>query len=682
MKSRFLSMVSHELRTPISLIVGLSQMLIHDRAVDDPAAQEQSRRDLERIHSSAMHLDGLIRDVLDLARSEAGRLSLACESLDLAEVLRPVVTVGEQMAQEAGLGWRAEIPGDLPQVWGDRTRLRQVALNLVSNAVKFTAKGEVALKVEVGWAADGKSHMADLRSPIADRVWRLADRTIPQAPSPESQTEPHASRFTHYAPDSQPPPCVSRFTHDAPVIVVSVTDTGLGIPPAEKATIFREFHQGEHTSARGYGGMGLGLAICRRLVELHGGSVWVSSSGEEGAGSTFTLTLPAIEYEDEAGLRPPPRERTILVLSGPAGGGEMGEHLVRQGFDVTTEEYGSGESARWLARIQAAPPGAVVLDAGLAAEEGWEALRLLKQNPATAGLPVLFYALDQDGGSALELDYLAKPVGTRDLARALARHGLEPGGEEERTVLVVDDEPGVLDVHARVVRAQLPRCRVLEACDGCQALDTLRREQVDLVLLDLMMPGVDGFSVLEEMREDQATRDVPVIVLTAQLLTERDMERLNRGVAAVLGKGLFSIEETLRHVERALARQKGLNSETQQVVRRAMACVHEHYREPLSRDGIAAHVGVSKRHLTRCFDEELGLSPIAYLNRYRVKRARELLEKGNRTITEIALDVGFSSNSYFARVFRREMGVSPGVYREQSREQEAGNLPQVRPADH
>lgn len=178
-----------------------------------------------------------------------------------------------------------------------------------------------------------------------------------------------------------------------------------------------------------------------------------------------------------------------------------------------------------------------------------------------------------------------------------------------------------------------------------------------------MMPELDGFGVLESMREEETSRNIPVIVLTGQVLTEEDMARLNRSVASVLGKGLFSVEETLRQIEATLAHRSRLNVETQQVVRRGMAYVHTHYAEQVRLNEIAAYVGLSEQHLIRSFRKEIGITPIEYLKRYRIKQAKTLLEEGNESITKIALEVGFSDSGYFARVFRRETGMSPSAYR-------------------
>jgi YesN/AraC family two-component response regulator len=191
----------------------------------------------------------------------------------------------------------------------------------------------------------------------------------------------------------------------------------------------------------------------------------------------------------------------------------------------------------------------------------------------------------------------------------------------------------------------------------------LQRERVDLVLLDLMMPELDGFGVLEAMRERDVTREIPVIVLTGQTLTEKEMARLNQGVAMALSKGLFSLEETLARVDATLERNRQLSSEAQRLVRRAMAFIHEHYAGHISRTTLARHVALSEDYLTSCFRKELGVTPIAYINRYRVYQAKQLLADPRKSITEIALEVGFSDSGYFSRVFRREVGLSPEAYR-------------------
>jgi len=613
LKSRFLSMVSHELRTPLNLITGLSNILLDEAGKGEQrwaGSHNSLQEDLKRIFISAQHLDGLIRDVLDLASSDVGQLKLVCEPLDMTDVLGAVAVIGEQLAHDKGLAWRFEIAKNLPRVWGDRTRLRQVTLNLVSNAIKFTTRGGISL---TAFVERGR-------------------------------------------------------------VMVSVNDTGLGIPVHEQTVIFDEFRQSERTTARGYGGLGLGLAICRKLVEMHGGEIGVCSSGKEEQGSMFFFSLPVIAQQmDLAGTDHPSEkiiplsdaQRVLLLVKDANGGDLLQKDLVRRGYEA--ELCLIDEETDWLASLLLAAPDVVVLDLGLTSERGWEILKIMKENPSTKHIPVLFYTIagDADSGSLLEIDYLTKPVGTAALAEMLTSKGFfgqESTRQTVRTILVVDDEPGILELHTRIVQAQLPGCRVLQARDGRQALQIIHQERPALVLLDLMMPELDGFAVLEEMRQTDLTRNIPVVVITGQVLTEEDMSRLNSGVASVLGKGMFSVEETLIHLANALAHKRKPGSETQRVALKAMAYIHNYYAESISRSDVAAHVGLSERHLTRCFHQEVGMTPITYLNRYRVKQAKALLDAGRKGITEIAVEVGFSSSSYFTRVFRDEVGVSPRAY--------------------
>jgi YesN/AraC family two-component response regulator len=292
---------------------------------------------------------------------------------------------------------------------------------------------------------------------------------------------------------------------------------------------------------------------------------------------------------------------------------------------------------------------------------------VLKENPATKDLPVMFYHVEDDSrvASLLDLDYLTKPVGPTALGELLASKGFmapERARDESRPILIVDDDPGMLEMHARIVADQLPGRSVLLARDGHQALQLIYQENPALVLLDLMMPEMDGFEVLEKMRATERSRTIPVVVITGQVLNQEDMARLNTGVVSVLKKGMFRVDEIMEHLAGALANRRAAGSESQRIVLKAMAFIHTHYPEPISRRDIADFVGMSERHLTRCFHQETGITPITYLNRYRVRQARTLLDAGERGITEIALEVGFSSHSYFSRVFREQVGLSPRAY--------------------
>jgi YesN/AraC family two-component response regulator len=229
----------------------------------------------------------------------------------------------------------------------------------------------------------------------------------------------------------------------------------------------------------------------------------------------------------------------------------------------------------------------------------------------------------------------------------------------------VDDDPGILDLHSRLVK-QIG-CQALTARNGRQALEMIGQTRPDLILLDLMMPEMDGFAVIEALQARESTRNIPVIVLTARLLSEADLERCNRGVSAILSKGVFTTTETLNHIESALTRQHTLGKATQQIVRQAMACIHTRYTESLSREDIASHIGISADYLTDCFRQELGITPMIYLRRYRIRQARQLLETTDASIMQVALEVGFSESAHFTRTFQREVGVTPRAYRMEKR---------------
>ncbi|MFN3332349.1 MAG: helix-turn-helix domain-containing protein, partial [Caldilinea sp.] len=330
-------------------------------------------------------------------------------------------------------------------------------------------------------------------------------------------------------------------------------------------------------------------------------------------------------------------------------------------------EFAITESATWSVELLSSRYAAVVLNVAQDAVEGWQAINLLRANPTTRNIPALFYAAGDQSGALLELNYLTKPIDLADLTRALDQYTLTADAADAvRTVLVVDDDPHTLDLHARIIQTQAPAYRILRARSGVEALEVLGPHQVDLVLLDLMMPELDGFGVLRAMREERRTRDIPVIVITGQTLTEAEMARLNQGVATVISKGMFTPDETLARLDAALERRRRLSDQAQVLVRKAMAYIHRQYVNPVTREDLANYVGMNDDYLTYCFRQELGMTPIDYLNRYRVLQAQRLLLETDKSITTIALEVGFSSNSYFSRVFRRQVGQSPDEYRRRS----------------
>lgn len=602
LKSRFLSMVSHELRAPLNLITGLCDLILKN---DQGGNGESSRDDLERIYISAQHLDSLIQDVLDLTLSDLGRLKLHCEALDLKEVLDAAWRISFTLIKNKGLRGRYEVAEDLPLVWADRVRLRQVVLNLLNNAIKFTDHGEIALTAGL---------------------------------------------------------------NDQGRVVISVKDTGLGIPISEQGIIFQEFRQSERTSARGYGGLGLGLAICKRLVELHGGDISVYSSGQKGQGATFTFTLLPIDNQPVISSIPFEIEedlRVSLLVSDPKRSAVLQSYLTRHGHKVglliCSDEH------EILSSLLAFKPDVLIMDLETTAERGWEVLKAVRDHPNTQDVPVMFYTESEDGQriSILEMDYLTKPVKNAALAKALLNHHVADHRsplEKAPVILVVDDDAGTVDLHTRMIQSLFPTARIHQAYNGYQALNLMQMEAPTLVLLDLLMPEMDGFAVLREMRAHKKTQDIPVIVITSQTLNQHDIDCLNQGVVSVLAKNIFSREETLQHISTFIQKGHKRSTDQQQAVLKAMAFIHHNYKEPITRGDIASSVGLSERHLDRCFQHGIGISPITYLNRYRVYQARNLLDTKKIGITAVAMEVGFSSSGYFARVFRDVMGISPRDY--------------------
>lgn len=603
LKSRFLSFVSHELQTPLSLIVGLSEMILQTPS----ALPDSTRHDIGQIYTGAQHLARLIGDVLDLASSEAGQLRILREPLDLAEVLHVAARIGEQLAQEKGLEWESRIPDRGPWVMGDRTRLRQIALNLISNAIKFTPEGRVVFAVAV------------------------------------SGTQ----------------------------VTISVSDTGIGIQPAELERVFIEFQRSERSIQSGYSGLGLGLTISRQLVEQHGGSLGVRSPGDLNCGTTFAFTLPVlsdITWPAELAPALPTRGQAVFLLSEKPDTAEpLMAYLRLHGIEVTLSRI--NQEVEWLSRITAARPAGLILEKDLAAREGWAIASLLKRQPATADIPFFAYALDTDldRGELLELNYLHKPLQPDRLATELTRYfggQTNPTHDTQQVILLVDDDPSMLEINKRLVERS--GFRAILASNGKEALKILETVRPGLILLDLMMPQMDGFAVLDALRENEATRSIPVIILTARMLSEADLERCNRGVATILTKGMFDAAETLNRIEAALSRQNGLGMPTQRLVRQAIAWMHTHYADPLTREEVAQNIGISPDYLTDCFRQEMGITPITYLRRYRIRQACELLKTTDLTITQIAMAVGFSESAHFTRTFHREIGLTPRAFRQVS----------------
>ncbi|CAG0926674.1 Autoinducer 2 sensor kinase/phosphatase LuxQ [Thermoflexales bacterium] len=486
LKTQFLANMSHELRTPLNSIIGFSRVML--RGIDGPLTEMQST-DLTSIYNSGQHLLGLINNMLDLSKIEAGKMELAIESVNLVEIGKTVMSTALALIKDKTVKLEQEVPQDLPTVMADQTRVRQIILNLVSNAAKFTEKGSI----------------------------RLSMVAMPKE------------------------------------VMISVTDTGIGIPQDKIEHIFEEFTQVDASTTRKYGGTGLGLAITRKFVEMHKGRIWVES--QVGIGSTFNFTLPREQAEPEPDVSLPTDleargagKKLILCIDDDPGVITLYKrYLEKQNYRVigVTDPVKAVEEAKRLL------PYAITLDVMMPRKDGWDVLAELKKTPEISNTPILICSIIQDktrGFSLGAADYLVKPITEDELRRALERINRE---HTINKILVVDDEPSALNLLKRILESK-PQYKVLDASGGAQALAIVEHDKPDLILLDLMMPEVDGFAVLDNIKSHPATRDIPVIVVTAKDITAEDRERLNGHMAALYNKGMFTAEQLLADISTAL----------------------------------------------------------------------------------------------------------------------------------
>jgi signal transduction histidine kinase/CheY-like chemotaxis protein len=488
-KSSFLANMSHELRTPLNAIIGYSEML-EEEAAD--RGLEELGPDLAKIHAAGKHLLALINDVLDLSKIEAGKMELFLEDFDVRALVQDVEATIRPLVERNQNVLEVACPADVGILHADLTRVRQILFNLLSNAAKFTQRGRVGLEV------------------------------FPLRVGGED--------FLEFA----------------------VADTGIGLTTEQQQRLFQSFSQADASTSRKYGGTGLGLVISRRFAQMMGGDIQVQS--EFGRGSVFTVRLPRVTGP----ARPAPGHAAgpardagepplVLVVDDEEATRELiTRGLQKEGFRVLAAS--SGEEALRLAREKR--PDAISLDVLMPGMDGWTVLRSLKADHLTAGIPVVMVSMldDRDIGHALGAsDYLTKPFDREKLVTALRRfrHGSAP-----RPVLVVEDDPATRDV----VRRALERdgWLVSEAENGRAALESLARAVPDLVVLDLMMPEMDGFEFVAELRRTEAGRRIPVVVVTAKEITAEDRERLNGQVGRIFHKGSFSREELTAELRRAL----------------------------------------------------------------------------------------------------------------------------------
>jgi AraC-like DNA-binding protein/FixJ family two-component response regulator len=354
----------------------------------------------------------------------------------------------------------------------------------------------------------------------------------------------------------------------------------------------------------------------------------------------------------------------LIVISSTDAPPAIRELSQRQGWVIQTVDA----EARLLQLLNTLRPAALAWDLAHAHLSDWSLIQKIRGLPQLAQLPFILYGAEHAASPGLGIgltNFVVKPVGRQTLLDTL--NALRPSGIAGQ-VLIVDDDPQARDLYAQVVSQAFPGATVQTAEDGAAALARLAESTPTLVILDLTMPNVDGFAVLEAMRADPATRRVPVVVMSGRALSFEDVRRLDHMYVTFHSKALLSPDEAAAAFHRALAGAGALPPQTSLVVKHAIAYLQQNYHRAISRQELAATVGVSKDYLSHIFQQELGLSPWEYLTRYRVQQAKTLLYRTHESVTAIAAQVGFDDLSYFNRVFRKHVGCSPTAYRDRSAE--------------
>jgi signal transduction histidine kinase/CheY-like chemotaxis protein len=518
MKSEFLATMSHELRTPLNAIIGFSEVLTEQLFGELNERQLEYQRD---ILTSGQHLLSLINDILDLSKVEAGMMALELEPVDLHSLLSNSLSIVREKAAAQRIQLELVTDDDLGVPLLDMRKTKQIVYNLLSNAVKFSANGG---RVELNARRVARSEVGKVSDAWPAHGFALADNDYDQ------------------------------------FLEIRVSDSGIGISSADMLKLFQAFSQIDSSLARKFEGRGLGVAMVKQLAELHGGTVAVASKVGEGARFAVWLPLrasgqaamPAPPHDAAALVPPEPVERFALVIEDDdEAAGIVQQLLEREDFTVL-------RAANATAALLLAPQytlSLITLDLELPGTDSWDLLLRIRESKTLAHVPVVIFAGSADSNMAMHggaAAVLQKPIGRAQLAASLADLDLQPNPDHTHTILVVDDDPKSVEVIAAFLPT--PAYAVVRAYGGGEAITLARRLRPDLIVLDLMMPEVSGFDVVEALQRRYDTARIPILVVTAKEITAQDRAAFNSAdrMIHVVDRAGFNRARFVAEVKRAL----------------------------------------------------------------------------------------------------------------------------------
>lgn len=493
-KSRFLANMSHELRTPLNAIIGYSEILMEEATETE---QEEILPDLQKIHTAGRHLLGLINDVLDLSKIESGKMELYLETFEVEKLVREVLATVQPSAEIKNNTLELQITQPLGEMYADLTKTRQILFNLLSNATKFTEQGTLRLTV-----------------------------------ARESSAQLHENWLTF-----------------------SVTDEGIGMTPEQQSKLFQPFTQVDASTTRRFGGTGLGLVITKQFTEMMHGTITVQS--EFGEGSTFTVRLPAVVQTNLS-----PQEESVstvellqeghgivLVIDDDKIVRELlKNYLSRLGYSVAVATNGQ-EGLKLAKKLR---PDAILLDVRMPDMDGWRVLSALKSDSLLSDTPIIMVSVEEERNKGYALgatDYLVKPIGRDQLASLLKKYHI--GDNSQGLVMIIDDDTMTREFLANRLKDE--GWRVFKAENGQVALEHIDDKKPSLILLDLLMPEMDGFEFLDKLRSYEKWRSIPVVVLTSTKLSAEDQARLHAHVETVFQKETCYRQDLLSMIHQQIA---------------------------------------------------------------------------------------------------------------------------------